>query len=125
MFKIFGREIAVYLALVAAVGEVLTGYGLDLDGHGQGVANAIIIFVFAVGTAYSVHEGLLAFASGIVLAAGALFTAFGLEWAPEHQANVLAVITALGGFALRKYVGAPVPAGISPPGSLVKDSAPA
>lgn len=123
MVKIFGREIAVYLALVAGVFQVVTAYGFDLNGHWQGIANAVIVFVFAVFTAYSVHEGLLAFASGVVLAAGSLFAAFGLEWAPELQTNVLALITVVGSFLLRKHVGAPVPAGVSPPGKLVDPAA--
>jgi hypothetical protein len=106
--KIFGREITIYLALVAGVGQVLTGYGLDLDGHVQGWVNAGIVFVFAVVTAIAVNEGLIALASGIVVAAGSLFAAFGLEWAAEAQTNVLALITVVGSFFLRKYVGAPV-----------------
>ena len=116
--KIFGREITVYLALVAGVFQVIAGYGFDLDGHVQGLVNAGIVFVFAVVTAISVHEGLIALASGIVVAAGSLCVAFGLEWAPELQTNVLALITVVGSFVLRKYVGAPVPAGVSPAGKL-------
>ncbi len=116
--KIFGREITVYMALVAGVFQVVAAYGFDLDGHVQGWVNAVIVFVFAVLTAISVHEGLVALASGIVVAAGSLFAAFGLEWAPELQTNVLALITVVGAFWVRSQVGAPVPAGASPAGKL-------
>jgi hypothetical protein len=116
--KIFGREAVVWLALVAGVFQVLAGYGLDLDGHVQGLVNAGIVFVFAVAAAIAVNEGLIALASGVVVAAGSLFAAFGLEWAADFQTNVLALITVVGSFVLRKHVGAPVPAGVSPPGKL-------
>lgn len=108
--KIFGREITVYMALVAGVFQVLASRGLDLNGHVQGLVNAGIICVFAIVTAISVHEGLLALASGVTVAAGSLFAAFGLGWAADFQTNVLALITVVGSFVLRKYVGAPVSA---------------
>lgn len=118
--KIFGREITVYMALVAGVFQVLASRGLDLDGHVQGLVNAGIVFVFALVTAISVHEGLLALASGVTVAAGSLFAAFGLGWAADLQTNVLALITVVGSFVLRKYVGAPVSAAEagSVPGTL-------
>lgn len=108
--KIFGREAAAYFALVAGVFQVLASRGFDLDGHAQGLVNAGIIFVFAIVTAITVHEGLIALASGITVAAGSLFAAFGLGWAADFQTNVLALITVVGGFVLRKYVSAPVTA---------------
>jgi hypothetical protein len=106
--KIFGREATVYFSLVAGVFQVLASRGLDLDGHVQGLVNAGIVFVFAVVTAITVHEGLIALASGITVALGSLFAAFGLGWAADFQTNVLALITVVGAFVLRKYVGAPV-----------------
>jgi len=120
--KILGREITVWLALVAGVFQVLTGYGLDLDGKVQGIVTAVIVFVFAVAVAIAAHDGIIALASGVVVAAGSLFTAFGLNWSAEHQANVLALITVLGAFWVRSKVGAPVPASVSPSGKLVAHS---
>jgi hypothetical protein len=116
--KIFGREQAVYLALVAGVFQVVSAYGFDSSGKFQGIATAVVVFVFAVALAVSSGDGLIALASGVVVAAGALFAAFGLDWAAEHQANVLGLITVFGAFWLRGRVTAPVPASVSPPGKL-------
>jgi hypothetical protein len=116
--KIFGREQAVYLALVAGVFQVVSAYGFDASGKFQGIATAVVVFVFAVALAVSSGDGLIALASGVVVAAGALFAAFGLDWAAEHQANVLGLITVFGAFWLRGRVTAPVPASVSPPGKL-------
>lgn len=117
--KIFGREQAVYLALVAGVFQVVSAYGFDADGKFQGIATAVVVFVFAVGLAIRSGDGLIAMASGIVVAAGSLFTAFGLDWAAQHQANVLGLITVFGSFWLRDRIVSPTPAAVSPAGKLV------
>lgn len=116
--KIWGREQAVWLALVAGVFQVVASYGFDVDGKFQGIATAVVVFVFAVYLAVTHGDGLVAIASGVVVAAGSLFTAFGLDWAAEHQANVLGLITLLGSFFLRGQLTSPVEAGVSPPGKL-------
>jgi uncharacterized membrane protein len=121
--KILGREQAVWLALVAGLCQVLTAYGLDLDGKLQGYITAAVVFVFAVGLAIRSGDGIIAMASGVVVAAGSLFTALGLDWAAEHQANVLAVITVVGSFWLRGKITSPTPATVSPPGKLVDNQA--
>lgn len=107
--KIFGREQAVWLALVAGVFQVLSAYNFDVDGKFQGIATAVVVFVFAVYVAVTSGDGIIALASGVVVAAGSLFTALGLDWAAEHQANILGLITVVGGFVLRKFIVAPVP----------------
>lgn len=117
--KILGREQAVWLALVAGVFQVVTAYGFDVDGKFQGYATAAVVFVFAVYLAVSHGDGIIAMASGVVVAAGALFAALGLDWAAEAQANVLALLTVFGAFWLRGRVTSPVPASVSPPGKLV------
>lgn len=117
--KIFGREITVWLALVAGIFQVVTGYGFDVDGKLQGIITAVVVFVFAVAVAVKAGDGIIALASGVVVAAGSLFTAFGLDWAATHQANVLSLITVLGSFWVRSKVVAPQPATVSPVGTLV------
>lgn len=117
--KLFGREQAVWLALVAGLFQVLTAYGLDLNGRWQAGVTAFVVFVFAVVLAVRSGDGLIAMASGVVVAAGSLVTGLGLDWAAEHQANVLALITVFGSFWLRGKVTAPVGPGVSPPGKLV------
>jgi hypothetical protein len=107
--KIFGREQAAWFAMIAGVFQVLAAYSFDVDGTFQGIATAVVVFVFAVVLAVRSGDGILALASGITVALGSLFTALGLDWAAEHQANVLGLITVVGGFVLRKYLVAPVP----------------
>lgn len=117
--KIFGREQAVWLALVAGVFQVVTSYGFDVSGEFQGWATAAVVFVFAVYVAVTHGDGIVAMASGVVVAAGSLFTALGLDWAAEHQTNVLGLITVFGSFFLRREITSPVSAAVSPPGKLV------
>lgn len=117
--KILDREITVWLAAVAAVFQVLAGYGLDLDGHVQGIVNAVIVFVFAVAVAIKTGDGIIAMASGVIAAGFALFSAFGLEWSAEHQTNIIAAVTIVGSFFVRRLVTAPVGPQVSPPGKLV------
>jgi hypothetical protein len=117
--KILGRELAVWLALIAGVGQVATSYGLDLDGKVQGIVTAGVVFVFAVAVAIAAGDGIIALASGVVVAAGSLFAAFGLEWTAEHQTHILGLITVVGSFFLRNKIVAPKGPGVSPPGKLV------
>ena len=94
-------------------------YGFDVDGKFQGIATAIIVFVFAVWAAIQAGDGIIALASGVVVAAGSLFAALGLEWTAEHQTHILGLITVVGSFFLRSKLQAPVSAAVSPPGTLV------
>lgn len=117
--KIFGREIAVWLATVAAVFQVLTSYGFDVDGHFQGIATAIVVFAFAVVVAVHTGDGIIALATGVVTALFSLFAAFGLNWPADQQGYIIGAITAVLGFFVRGKVVNPVPASVSPPGKLV------
>jgi hypothetical protein len=119
MVKIFGREQAVWLQLIAAVFTVLMGYGVDMSGHVQGVVTAVVVFAFSVVTAVHNHDGVVAMATGIAVAGFSLLSAFGWDWSQEHQANVLALITVVGGFVMRQLTTNPVPASVSPAGALV------
>ncbi len=119
MVKIFGRELAVWLATLAAVFQVVTSYGLDVDGHVQGVITAVVVFVFAVAVAVQAHDGLIALVTGIATALFSLFAAFGLDMPADKQGLVLGAITMVLGFFVRTQVTSPVPASVSPPGKLV------
>lgn len=119
MFKLFGRELAVWLATIAAVFQVVMSYGFDVDGTVQGWATAAVVFVFAVGTAVKTADGVIALATGVVTALFSLFAAFGLDWSAEQQAQIIGAITMVLGFFVRDRVTAPVGAEVSPPGKLV------
>lgn len=119
MVKIFGRELAVWLATLASVWQVFTAYGIDRSGHFQGISTAIVVFVFAVAVAIQAHDGIIALVTGIATALFSLFTAFGLDFSPEKQTLWLGVITMVLGFFVRTQVTSPVPADVSPAGKLV------
>lgn len=121
--KLFGREQAVWLQMVAAVFTVLMGYGVDMDGRVQGLITAAVVFVFSVVTAVRNGDGIVAMATGIAVALFALFAAFGWDWSQEHQANVLSLIVVAGGFVMRQLTVSPTPATVSPPGKLVDNKA--
>lgn len=120
MFKLFGREQVVYLAIIAAAAQVLASYGFHDSGKVQGIATAIVVFVFAVGNAIVVHDGAIALATGVLNALFALFAAFSLDWTATHQTAIVGFVTLLLGFFTRQVVVNPVPATISPAGTLVK-----
>jgi hypothetical protein len=120
MGKIFGRDQVAILATVAAVFQVVTGYGFDVSGHVQGIVTAVVVFVFAVANAVHVHDGIIALVVGVMNALFALFAAFNLDWTAGHQAVLISAVTALLGLFVRQVVVSPVPASVSPAGKLVE-----
>lgn len=118
MFKLFKREQVVYLGVIAAVAQVLVAYGLDTSRTFQGIATAIVVFVFAVGNAIKMHDGAVALATGIFNAAVALFAAFGLDMSPDKQALWVGLATVVIAAFTRQNVVNPTPADVSPAGRL-------
>lgn len=123
MFRLFGREQVVYLAIIAGIAQVLMSYGFDVSRTFQAVATAIIVFVFAVGNAVRMHDGAVALATGILNALFALFAGLGLDWTTGHQAYIVGAVTALLGLFTRQQVTNPIPATVSPAGRLVDHTA--
>lgn len=117
--KIWGREQAAWLMVVASAFQVLMSYGLDADGKVQGIVTACVVFLFSVVTAVRNGDGIVAVVSGVAVALFALFAAFGWEWSAEAQTNWLALITVGLGFFQRQLTTSPTPASVSPPGKLV------
>jgi ribose/xylose/arabinose/galactoside ABC-type transport system permease subunit len=119
MFLLFKRDQVVYLAIIAAAVQVLASYGFHDSGKVQGIATAIVVFVFAVGNAVVMHDGAIALATGILNALFALFAAFNLDWTATHQTYIVGLVTLLLGLFTRQNVTNPTPATISPAGRLV------
>jgi hypothetical protein len=58
MPKIFGREPALWLALLAVIVKLSTAFGLDLTDKQQAVINAAAAALVGVLVAISVHDGI-------------------------------------------------------------------
>lgn len=107
--KIFGREPAAWLALVAVIVKLSTAFGLDLTDKQQAVINAAAAALVGLIVAFTVHDGIGAAAVGFLQAAIALAVGFGLHWSPEQQAVVLSFASAVVAMWTRTQVTAPVP----------------
>lgn len=91
--KIFGREPALWLGLLAALLKVSTAFGLEVTETQQTLINAFAAAVVGVILAVVVREGALGAAIMQAAQAGmALFVGFGLDWGAEKQATVMAAV---------------------------------
>ncbi|RAJ70302.1 hypothetical protein K378_01467 [Streptomyces sp. Amel2xB2] len=111
--KIFGREPALWLGMLAALLKMLTAFGLDVTETQQTLVNAFA--AAAVGVILAVVAKVGAVAAAILQAAQAamaLFVGFGLNWGTEKQGMVMAVVAAALALYERTQVEAPVPPGI-------------
>jgi hypothetical protein len=109
--KLFGREPALLLGLVAAAIQLFSATVLNLTVEQQGVLNAVAVAIIGVVTAVAVRSDKAAPAVlGLVQAVLACALAFGLAIAPETQGAVMAFVTALVSAFVRTQVVAPVPA---------------
>ena len=121
MGKIYGREPATWLALVAAVWGVLSAFGIDFSAETQSVVTAALAAVLGIVVAIQVHDGILPALNGLVVAAVSLVSHFALHWSAEEQATKVGALTLLiAWFVTRPNVTAPVPASVSPAGKLLE-----
>ncbi|BCK73995.1 hypothetical protein Srufu_079480 (plasmid) [Streptomyces libani subsp. rufus] len=108
--KIFGREPAVLLTLVAVLVKMAAAFGLDVTSEQQAVVNAVAAAAVGVTLAVMAHDGIGAALLGLVQAVVALAVGFGLDWSADKQAVVLSVAAAVVAMWDRTQVTAPVPA---------------
>lgn len=94
--RIFGREPALWLALIGA--GVTWGVSLGLDWLNAGQATAIITFVTAVVVALTTRPIGPPLFVGAVAAGAALFGQYGMHWSDAAVTGLGAII--LAGFAL-------------------------
>lgn len=107
--RIFGREPALWLALIAVAVKLSTAFGLDLSDGQQATINAVAAAVAGLLVAVSTHDGISAAALGLLQAGLALAVGFGLHWSPEQQATVMSFAAAIAAMWTRTQVTAPVP----------------
>lgn len=109
--KIFGREPALILGLLAAAVQLFSATVLPLTIEQQGVLNAVSVAVIGLVTAVAVSAEKAAPAVlGVVQAVLACALAFGLALEPAVQGAVMAFTTALVSAFVRTQVVAPTPA---------------
>ena len=109
--KIFGREPALILGVIASAIQLVSATVLPLSVEQQGVLNAVAVAVFGFVTAWAVSAEKAAPAVlGLVQAVLACALAFGLHLEPATQGAVMAFATALVSAFVRQQVVAPVPA---------------
>ena len=111
MGKVFGREPAMWLALLGAAWQIVSAFGLHFSA-GLGLIVAI-----------QVHDGIVSAVNGLIVAGVSAVSYYCLHWDAEHQARVVAaVMIVYTFFATRQNVTPKVPASVSPPGVLVTPS---
>jgi hypothetical protein len=108
--KIFGREPALWLAVVAAAVQLVAYWVFPLTDAQQGVINAVATALFGTITAFAVSaEKGVPFLLGLLQALIALALAFGLKLDPGAQVAIMAFATTVASFITRTQVVAPVP----------------
>lgn len=123
MGKIYGREPATWMALVAAVWGVLSAFGINFSAETQSIVTAALAAVLGLVVAVQVHDGILPALNGLVVAAVSLVSHFALHWSAEEQSVKVGALTMLiSWFVTRPNVTAPVAASVSPAGTLLAKS---
>jgi hypothetical protein len=112
--RIFGRDPALLLTLIATAVRFLGAFVVDLNTDQQAVLNAVATAAAALYVAWRVHDGQVAAILGFAQALLALAIGFGLRIDAEHQAVIMSLIGAAVAAYVRTQVTAPVPAPLTP-----------
>lgn len=109
VYKLWGREPALWLSLISTLVMLGTAFGLGLSPDAQGAINAISVAGFGLLTAYFVaRDGLQAAVLGFAKAAMALAISFGLQWSGDKQSAVMAATGTIVAMFVRTTATAPV-----------------
>jgi hypothetical protein len=106
--KIFGREPAVWLALIAAALKLVGAFWVGLGPDQQAWINAVLAAAMGLAIAFIVHDGVVAAVLGLAQAILSLAVGYGLDWSADQQAVVMAFVTMVAGAFDRTQVTAPV-----------------
>jgi len=109
--KVFGREPAAWIALLAVVLQLLSSYLIHWSADTQGVVNAVIVALFGLWTAAHLpdwRDKILPALLGLVQAVFASMLAFGADVPATVQSQWMAFITTAVALFVRTQVTAPV-----------------
>ncbi|HLU97397.1 MAG TPA: hypothetical protein VKZ89_11205 [Thermobifida alba] len=107
--RIFGREPAVWLGLVAVAVQFLVAWGVDFSGEQQAGINAVATLVMGLAVAVaSARDQIVPAASGLLVGVLQLAVAFGFDLSQEKITTAGALLTAVLALWLRTQVTAPV-----------------
>lgn len=112
--RLFSREPAMWLGLVAISVKLLAAFGLDVSTDQQAVINAVAAALVGLILAVVAHDAIGAAVLGFAQAVLALAVGFGLGWSSEQQAVVLAAAAAVVAMWDRTQITAPAPAAVTP-----------
>lgn len=108
--RIFGREPALWLALVASAVKLVSAYWLHLGVDQQSLVNALAAAVVGLVVAKIVHDGAPAALLGVAQAGLALAVGLGLHMPADEQATIMTAVGVVVAMFVRTQVIAPVPA---------------
>ncbi|OLT12989.1 hypothetical protein BJF79_03560 [Actinomadura sp. CNU-125] len=109
--KIWGREPAVWVGLVAVAVQTLVAWGVDLTEAQQAGINAVAALAVGLVVAVMVaRDRIVPAAAGLLVGVLQLAVAFGADFSQEQVASAGALLTAVLAAWLRTQVTAPVAA---------------
>lgn len=109
--KLFGREPAVWLGLVAVAVQFLVAWGVDFSGEQQAGINAVATLVMGLAVAVaSARDQIVPAAAGLLVGVLQLAVAFGWDLSQEKITTAGALLTGVLALWLRTQVTAPVAA---------------
>lgn len=109
--KVFGREPAVWLGLVAVAVQFLVAWGVNLSEEQQAGINAVATLAMGLAVAVvSARDQIVPAASGLLVGVLQLAVAFGFDLSQEKITTAGALLTAVLALWLRTQVVAPVAA---------------
>ena len=110
MPRIFGREPALWLSLVATAVKLVGAFWVHLSNDQQSLINALAAAIVGLIVARIVHDGTSAALLGLAQGALALAVGFGLHMAADQQATSMSAVGVVIAMFVRTQVTAPQPA---------------
>ena len=108
--KVFGREPAMWLMLIAVGVKVFSAFVVEVSPDAQAWINAAAAAGMGLVVAILTRDSVGAAVLGLAQAVLALAVGFGLDWSADQQALVLSFVTVAAGMFDRTQVTAPVSA---------------